>query len=105
VRPFDPASQLARSLLARGGGAVGFMPIIQTLTSGTVFSATGVVSADRRYVRITAMPQFNNVGNGQTFTFAGPGEAVDMGGGMPMDPADPEAVGPLNLGGGGFGGR
>jgi hypothetical protein len=103
VRPFDPATQLARSLLARGGGAVGFMPIIQTLTSGTVFSATGVVSADRRYVRITAMPQFNNVGNVQTFTFAGPGEAVDMG--MPVDPADPEAVGPLNLGGGGFGGR
>jgi hypothetical protein len=83
------------------------MPIIQTLMSGTSFSATGVVSADRRYVRITATPFFSNVGNVQTFTFAGPGETVDTGmdagmmdAGMGMVPE-----GPFNLGGGGFGGR
>jgi hypothetical protein len=109
VRPFDPASQLARALLGRGRGAVGFMPIVQTLPSGTMLQATGVVSADRRYVRISATPSFTQVGNVQTFTFAGPGEQVDMGmgggggGGGGMMPEEPMPI--LNQGGGGFGGR
>ncbi len=34
-------------------GAVGYQPIIITLPEGTNLMATGVVSADRRYVRIT----------------------------------------------------
>jgi hypothetical protein len=81
------------------------MPIVQQLPSGTMLTATGVVSADRRYVRITAQPSFTTVGNVQTFTFAGPGEPVDMGGMMPPPDDMEEPMGPFNLGGGGFGGR
>ncbi len=63
------------------GGAVGFMPQVTVIPSGTFMFATGVVSADRRYVRITASPNFMQVGNVQTFTFAGPGQTVPAAGG------------------------
>ena len=36
-----------------------------------MMSATGVVSADRRYVRIAVSPIFSTIGDVQTFTFAG----------------------------------
>jgi tetratricopeptide (TPR) repeat protein len=72
--PLDLRRQLA---LARGG-AVGFMPIIQTLPEGTQLFATAVVSADRRYVRITAFPSFTGIGNVTTFTFAGAGQQLDQ---------------------------
>ena len=39
---------------AAGAVAVGFQPVITTLPEGTNFAATAVISADRRYVRITA---------------------------------------------------
>ena len=54
-----------------GGGAVGYQPIVTTLSSGTQFVVTGVVSADRRYVRISPVPSFMGVGDVQSFTFAG----------------------------------
>lgn len=72
VDPFDLRRQLA---LARGG-AVGFQPVIISLPEGTQLFATAVVSADRRYVRITASPNFTGIGNVTTFTFAGAGEIV-----------------------------
>jgi tetratricopeptide (TPR) repeat protein len=64
------AIRFRRGFLA-GGGAVGYQPIITTLSSGTQFVVTGVVSADRRYVRISPVPSFMTIGNVQTFTFAG----------------------------------
>ena len=82
-----------RLALAQGGGAVGFQPIIITLPSGTQMLATGVVSADRRYVRISASPSFTGVGNVQTFSFAGAAQGGGGGGG-----------GGLGGGGGGGGG-
>jgi len=50
-------------------GAVGYQPIIVTLPSGanTMFSA--VVSADRRYVRITTLPMFSSIPVVHTFNF------------------------------------
>jgi hypothetical protein len=105
VRPFDPSFQLARALVGRGGGAVGFMPQIQVLPEGTQFLASGVVSADRRYVRITASPNFSSIAEVTTFTFAGPGETVEGQDDMMMDDDEEQPDGPLNLGGGGFGGR
>jgi hypothetical protein len=107
VRPFDNSSQLARALLARGGGgAVGFMPQIQVLPEGTSLFVSGVVSADRRYVRITATPNFSTIAEVTTFTFAGPGETVEGQDDMMMpDPMEEVPEGPLNMGGGGFGGR
>ena len=51
-------------------GAVGYEPIIITLPEGTNFAATAVVSADRRYVRITCVPLFSAVTNVHTFSMA-----------------------------------
>jgi len=58
------------------GGAVGFQPQITTLPSGATMSATAVISADRRYVRITALPFFSQVGPVTTFNVA-QGTAAD----------------------------
>ena len=74
-RDVDLARRLA---LAGQGGAVGFRPIIQVLNDGTQMIATAVISADRRYVRVTAAPNFTGIGNVSTFTFAG--AADDLGG-------------------------
>ncbi len=63
-----------------GGGAVGFQPIVTTLPQGTQMSATGVVSADRRYVRIAVAPLFSTIGDVQTFTFAGQATQTGTGG-------------------------
>jgi hypothetical protein len=54
-----------------GGGAVGYQPILTVLPTGAQMIAQGVISADRRYVRISTGPTFSTVGNVQTFTFAG----------------------------------
>lgn len=78
---FTPLNLRRAMALAQGGGQVGFMPVIITLTEGTTMIAQAVVSADRRYVRITASPNFTGIGNVTTFTFAGPGVQVDDGGG------------------------
>ncbi len=72
-RPNDlQNARLRRRLLAaNGAGAVGFQPVVVPLPEGTNFFATGVVSADRRYVRITSVPFFSTIGDVATFTFAG----------------------------------
>jgi hypothetical protein len=64
------------------GGAVGFQPIVQVLPEGTMMQVLGVVSADRRYVRVAVSPIFSTIGDVQTFTFAGEAEETpaDMGG-------------------------
>ena len=90
------------------GGAVGFQPIIQVLMEGTIMTITGVVSADRRYVRIGAVPSFNTIGDVTTFTFAGQAQEQDMNGADPMPGPGGAVVLPapiFNQGGGGFGGR
>jgi hypothetical protein len=62
-------------------GAVGFQPVIITLPEGTNFAVTGVISADRRYVRITALPIFSGIGDVTTFTFAGAAQPTTGGAG------------------------
>jgi hypothetical protein len=47
--------------------AVGYQPVIITLPAGANFTATGVVSADRRYVRVTVLPLFSQIGMVTTF--------------------------------------
>lgn len=49
---------------------VGFQPVIITLPSGANFTCTGVISADRRYVRITVLPLFSQIGQVTTFNIA-----------------------------------
>jgi len=51
-------------------GAVGYTPIIITLPEGTNLAMMGVVSADRRYVRITCVPMFSAVSEVHTFSLA-----------------------------------
>ncbi|MDX1929489.1 MAG: hypothetical protein SFV81_23380, partial [Pirellulaceae bacterium] len=81
-----------------GGGAVGYQPVITTIPSGTFFSVAGVVSADRRYVRIAPQPMFSDIGQVTTFNFVsgntGTSGAGGQGGGF----------GGGGIGGGGGGG-
>ena len=87
--------------LARAGvlgprfrGAVGYRPVITTLPNGTNMTATAVVSADRRYVRITPSPLFSGVTQVQTFNFVTGQDQTIQGG----------AGGGTGTGGGGLGG-
>jgi hypothetical protein len=71
-RALPPREQLLLRQRALGlGGAVGYQPIIMFLQPGTNFAAQAIISADRRYVRVTSVPSFSNIGNVTTFTFAG----------------------------------
>ena len=47
--------------------AVGYQPVIITLPAGANFTGTGVISADRRYVRVTVLPLFSQIGMVTTF--------------------------------------
>jgi len=78
-----------------GRRGVGVRPVITVLPEGTNFSATAVISADRRYVRVTPMPMFSGVGEVTTFTFSGPAAGGGQGG---------QGGGGFGGGGGGFGG-
>jgi hypothetical protein len=78
---------------------VGYQPVIISLPAGTSFSVTGVVSADRRYVRITPQPFFSgvssvttfNIQSGATSTAAGSGDAGTQPGQVPPG-ANPNPV-------------
>jgi hypothetical protein len=100
----DPINLRRALALARGGGGVGFQPVIITLPDGTQLFATAVVSADRRYVRITASPSFTGIGNVTTFTFAGAGTPVADAGGDMGDDGGGDGGGGDGGGGGGDGG-
>jgi hypothetical protein len=72
----------ARNAAAAGSTPVGYNPIIRMLNEGVRMDATAVVSADRRYVRLSLAPQFLAITDVFTFTFAsGPGVAGGVGGG------------------------
>ena len=70
---------------------VGYQPQITVLPSGTIMTVSGVVSADRRYVRISPQPSFTGVGSVTTFniatgttgTTAGPGQGGTQPGQVP----------------------
>ena len=81
-------------------GAVGYQPVISTLPEGTNMFAQAVVSADRRYVRITSTPLFSGVGQVTQFNFSGGGAGGTGGGGG----AGGGAGGGMGGGGGGMGG-
>jgi hypothetical protein len=79
--------------------AVAFQPVVGVLPVGPTLSATPVVSADRRYVRLTLNPQF--IDNAAFTTLSVP---AAVGGG----PGGPGALGRGGLGmglGGGGGGQ
>ena len=48
--------------------AVGYQPVIQNFPTGAMMTVSmAVISADRRYVRITSMPFFSQIGQVSTF--------------------------------------
>jgi tetratricopeptide (TPR) repeat protein len=61
-------------------GAVGYQPIIITLPEGANLMATAVVSADRRYVRITCVPLFSGVSEVHIFNMATGSNTTGQGG-------------------------
>ena len=77
-----------------GQGGVGFQPIIGQINDGVTMTVNGVVSADRRYVRLSIIPVFQQLIDLQTFTSVGGGQASGQQGGF----------GGGGGGGGGFGG-
>jgi hypothetical protein len=69
-------SQLFANSLAAGNGlgffrrgAVGYRPVLSTLPEGANFSGNAVISADRRYVRVSPSPLFSQVTDVSTFNF------------------------------------
>ena len=64
------------------GFAIGYRPQITTLLEGTSLTVLPVVSADRRYVRLSVAPFFSNITDVQTFTFAGGGTTGGATGGV-----------------------
>jgi type II secretory pathway component GspD/PulD (secretin) len=63
-----------------GPGAVAYTPVIGLIPTGQTLTVTPVVSADRRYVRLTLTPFFNALNSLQTFTFGGAGVGGGFGG-------------------------
>lgn len=54
-----------------GDFAVGLQPVITVLGEGTSLNVQAVVSSDRRFVRLTLVPFFSEIGAVDTFTFDG----------------------------------
>jgi hypothetical protein len=96
-----------------GAQAVAFQPVVNSFPNGVMMSATPVVSADRRYVRLTMNPQFTALNGFDTYVVpgavsGGPGGALPGGlaglngpvggAGQPVLPA--AAAAPVNVTGG-----
>jgi general secretion pathway protein D len=71
-----------------GDFAAAQMPVITVLNEGTSMSVQAVVSADRRFVRLTMVPFFSQIGQVDTFTFTG-STSTDSGTTVP-DPSNPD---------------
>ena len=54
-----------------GEFAAAQQPVIVVLSEGTLLTVQAVVSDDRRYVRLTLVPFFSQIGDVDTFTFEG----------------------------------
>jgi hypothetical protein len=64
-----------------GGGAVAFNPTVQQFFFGAGFGAQAVVSADRRYVRLSIFPSFTQLSGEKRFTVTGAAAGGFGGGG------------------------
>ncbi|QDU52469.1 outer membrane porin HofQ [Gimesia panareensis] len=66
-----------------GNFSVGFTPVIANIPEGVSLTVSAVISADRRYVRLSVNPNFTNVTDVFTFSFqggAGGGQQGQQGG-------------------------
>jgi len=85
-------------------GAVGFEPQITVLPQGASLTGIAIISADRRYVRITPAPFFSQIGQVRTFNFITGTSAPGGGGGAGGGGAGGGGAGGGGAGGGGAGG-
>ncbi len=69
-----------------GDFAAAHQPVIVVLSEGTSLSVQAVVSPDRRFVRLTLVPFFSQIGDVETFTFDG--EVSTNTGNVVVDPTD-----------------
>jgi type II secretory pathway component GspD/PulD (secretin) len=77
-------------------GAVAFDPQIQQFFNGAFLGVQAVISADRRYVRLSLFPSFNNITGQKTFTVTGgAGGFGGIGGGGGAATAQAEIVVPI----------
>lgn len=72
-----------------GDFAAAQQPVIVVLNEGTSLNVQAVVSADRRFVRLTLVPFFSQIGDVDTFTFNG--RVTTDSGTTVQDPSDPES--------------
>ena len=63
-----------------GGGAVGYQPVLTFIPEGTMLLATAVISADRRYVRVEPMPNFQGIAEVNIFNMASGANTQGIGG-------------------------
>jgi hypothetical protein len=86
--PFLALGLLALIAPSARGQAVAFQPVVGTIPDGITLGVTPVVSADRRYVRMTLSPQFIDFTRFDTFSVpaavsGGPGGGLGgIGGGL-----------------------
>lgn len=59
--------------------STGFQPVIQFIPDGVQLTVSAVISADRRFVRLTVFPLFSNITDVFTFSFVG-GAGANVGG-------------------------
>jgi len=76
-----------------GDFAAAHQPVVVVLNEGTTLNVQAVVSNDRRFVRLTLVPFFSQIGDVDTFTFNGTstsdnGSVVDDADGNPTDTRD-----------------
>jgi hypothetical protein len=60
---------------------VGYRPVIQQFPTGANFSSNAVISADRRYVRVSPSPTFSQITAVNTFNFVTGQGGMQQGGG------------------------
>lgn len=71
-----------------GDFAAAHQPVIVVLSEGTMMSVQAVVSSDRRFVRLTLVPFFSQIGDVETFTFNG--SVTTDTGTVVQDPTNPD---------------
>ncbi len=69
-----------------GDFAAAHQPVVTVLSEGTSLSVQAVVSQDRRFIRLTLVPFFSQIGDVDTFTFNG--TTTSDTGTTAVDPAD-----------------
>lgn len=70
-----------RRRMPGNAATVGYQPVITLLSEGVSMAAMGVVSGDRRYVRLSLSPIFSTITDVHTFSFVTSGGANPNGGG------------------------